>query len=172
MDCKKCGKCCVDVPMTPEEYHELVTRFPAIATAAIDYGFAVEIHGPCPLLAEDHSCTAYEHRARVCRMFPVVVTGHDGTSCTMAPSSSCPSASTVTPGDITIAEALNKEYNAEMARNWKIYQVDHLGAKQMAVNFLASRAPARSDVSSTDAGDTLASVVDSYASSLAKRKKK
>jgi Fe-S-cluster containining protein len=158
--------------MTPEEYHELVTRFPAIAAAAIDYGFAVEIHGPCPLLAEDHSCTAYEHRARVCRMFPVVVTGYDGTAFTMAPSSSCPNGNTVTPEDIERAKALNKEYNTEMARKWAEYQADHPGAREMAVNFLVSRDPCHANAIATGAGDTLSSVVDDYASSLAKRKRK
>lgn len=158
--------------MTPEEYRELATRFPAIAAAAIDYGFAVEIRGPCPLLAADHSCTAYEHRARVCRMFPVVVMGHDGTAFTMAPSESCPNASTVTPEDIDRAKALHEEYNAEMARNWKEYQAMHPGAKQAAVDFLASRPPVGSNWDGKDAGDTLASVIERYGSSLAKRKKK
>ncbi|MEX2683960.1 MAG: YkgJ family cysteine cluster protein [Candidatus Sigynarchaeota archaeon] len=172
MDCKKCGKCCVNVPMTPAEYRELATRFPAIAAAAIDYGFAVEIHGPCPLLRADNSCAGYEYRARVCRMFPVTVTGHDGTAATMAPSPSCPNAGTVTPQDIDQAKRLNKEFNAEMARSWAEYRATHPDAEQMAVNFLASREPARSGAAGIDAGKTLASVIDRYSSSLGKRKGK
>ncbi|MBN2150196.1 MAG: YkgJ family cysteine cluster protein [Candidatus Lokiarchaeota archaeon] len=170
MDCKRCGKCCVDVPMTPQEYRELATRFPAIAAAAVDYGFAVEIRGPCPLLAADHSCTAYEYRARVCRMFPVAVTGHDGASFTLAPSASCPSAGTVTQGEIDQAKALHKEYNAEMACNWKEYQATHPGARQAAVDFLASRLPARTDAGGGCAGDALASVVERYGASLTRRR--
>lgn len=155
--------------MTPAEYHELVSRFPAIAIAAIDYGFAIEIHGPCPLLAADHSCTAYEYRARVCRMFPVVVTGHDGNAPMMAPSPSCPNAGTIRPRDIEQAKQLNKEYNTEMALSWKEYRATHADAEQMAVNFLASRAPARSLENEPAAGKTLESIVDRYASNLARR---
>jgi Fe-S-cluster containining protein len=158
--------------MTPEEYRHLVENFPAIATAAIDYGFAVEIHGPCPLLAADHACTAYEHRARVCRMFPVAVTGHDGAAFTMAPSQYCPSALTVTAADIEQAKTLNAEFNAGMARSWKKYQADHPGASQMAVNFLVSRDPTQENPGDKQPEDTLASVIDTYASNLAKRKKR
>jgi len=158
--------------MTPAEYRELATRFPAIAAAAIDYGFAVEIHGPCPLMGDDHSCAGYEHRARVCRMFPVTVTGHDGSDAVMAPSPSCPNAGTVTPRDIKEARRLNKEYNAEMARSWNEYRATHPDAEQMAVNFLASREPARSSACAPDASKTLASVIDRYFSNLAKRKGK
>jgi Fe-S-cluster containining protein len=172
MDCKKCGKCCVNVPMTPSEYGELATRFPAIAAAAIDYGFAVEIHGPCPLMGDDHSCAGYEHRARVCRMFPMTVTGYDGMDVMMAPSHSCPNAVTITPQDVEQAKKLNKEYNAEMARSWNEYRATHPDAEQMAVNFLASREPARSSAIDPDASKTLASVVDRYSSNLAKRKRK
>jgi Fe-S-cluster containining protein len=172
VDCKKCGKCCVNVPMTQAEYRELATRFPTIAAAAIDYGFAVEIHGPCPLMGDDHSCAGYEHRARVCRMFPVTVTGYDGTGTAMAPSPSCPNAGTVTPLDIEQAKKLNKDYNAEMARSWNDYRAMHQDAEQMAVNFLASREPARSSTNDPNAGKTLTSVVDRYSSNLAKRKGK
>jgi hypothetical protein len=59
-----------------------------------------------------------------------------------------------------------------MARSWKEYRATHPDAEQMAVNFLASREPARSNTSDPDAGKTLASVVDRYASNLAKRKQK
>jgi Fe-S-cluster containining protein len=158
--------------MTVPEYRELATRFPAIADAAIDYGFAVEIHGPCPLMGDDHSCAGYEHRARVCRMFPITVTGYDGTGAAMAPSPSCPNAGTVTQQDLEQAKKLNKEYNAEMARSWNDYRATHPDAEQMAVNFLASREPARSNANDPDASKTLASVVDRYSSSLAKRKGK
>nr|MDO8113145.1 YkgJ family cysteine cluster protein [Candidatus Sigynarchaeota archaeon] len=176
MNCQKCGKCCVNVPMTPEEYRRLAERFPAITSAAIDYGFAVEIHGPCPLLAPDHSCTAYEYRARVCRMFPVVVTGRDEGGFTMGPSDFCMNAATVTPADIEAAKKLRLDYNAEMARSWQAFQRTNTNADQMALNFLASRQPWESNNGSSpdvkEARDALVSVVDNYEATLVKRRKK
>lgn len=181
MDCKKCGKCCVNVPMTVEEYQHIAEQFPGIASAAIDYGFAYEIHGPCPLLAPDHSCTAYDLRARVCRMFPVMVTGTDEAGFTMGPSDYCPRAATVTSEDIEQAKELRQEFNAEMAKNWQEYQRTHADAASMALNFLASRSPIemQDEDSSTRIGstidsqhDTLVSVIEDYEATLGERKKK
>jgi Fe-S-cluster containining protein len=168
--------------MTPGEYLGLAERFPAIKNAAVDYGFAVEIHGPCPLLAEDGSCTAYEFRARVCRMFPVVVTGKDASGeFEMAPSAHCPRHATVTAEDVDAAIALRFEYNAEMAASWEAYRATHPGAMQDAVNFLASRQPgaepdpvdgagpdSTGDRSGDEDGarDTLESIVSVYEDSL------
>ena len=181
MDCKKCGKCCVNVPMTVEEYQHLLEQFPGIASAAIDYGFAYEVHGPCPLLAPDHSCTAYEFRARVCRMFPVVVTGMDESGFTMRPSDYCPRAATVSPEDIEQAKTLRQEYNAEMATSWQEYQRTHADAASKALDFLASRTPgdkqgemdpeiAEARIESQH--DALVSVIADYVNSLGSQKKK
>ncbi|HME55487.1 MAG TPA: YkgJ family cysteine cluster protein [Candidatus Lokiarchaeia archaeon] len=181
MDCEKCGKCCVNVPITVEEYQHIVEQFPGIASAAIDYGFAVEIHGPCPLLAPDHSCTAYELRARVCRMFPVVVTGKDENGFTMGPSDYCPRATTVSSADIEQAKELRQEYNAEMAKNWQEYQQTHPDAASMALHFLASRSPLEmqdekisegSNSTTESRHDTLVTVIQDYEATLGRRKKK
>ena len=181
MDCKKCGKCCVDVSFTVDDYKRIVNVFPGIASAAIDYGFVYEIHGPCPLLAPDHSCTAYEYRGKVCKMFPVVVTGRDENGFTMGPSEYCPRAATVTPEDIEQAKELRQEYNAEMAKSWQDYERTHADAATMALNFLASRSPMEmqgkensepSAATIDSQRDALVSVIDDYETTLEKRKKK
>ena len=137
MRCQGCGKCCKNLSLTKEEFQQLLEDFPELCQDFSDYQFAFELKGRCPFLSDENRCVDYEHRPRVCRMFPVVVYGQDQNGIIMEASHFCPNASTVTP-EIWIAKMLFQDYKSEMTKNWQQYQDSHPDATQMAVAFLGS----------------------------------
>jgi Fe-S-cluster containining protein len=68
----KCGKCCIDVCFTKEEFNKFIKN-KKINNQVAECGNFYYVSGKCPLLNDDNSCSIYNERPLVCRAYPVII---------------------------------------------------------------------------------------------------
>jgi Fe-S-cluster containining protein len=76
MACRKCGKCCHDIPLSASEaamfQHILNCKgLEFNAEVLKDSNYKYKLVGQCPFLREDNLCDIYEFRPHICRIFPL-----------------------------------------------------------------------------------------------------
>lgn len=77
--CKKCGECCIDIPLTEKEiamfkYILNILKRENIDDRIIEYnrhGLKYKLVGKCPFLMKNNLCEIYEFRPYVCSVFPI-----------------------------------------------------------------------------------------------------
>ena len=76
--CKRCGKCCIDVPLSVKElnmfkYILKISNRESIDDRVEKYernGMPYKLRGTCPFLKDDKSCEIYSFKPYICNVFP------------------------------------------------------------------------------------------------------
>lgn len=77
MTCKRCGKCCHDIPLN----HKEASLFKYILSLKEEHlnleelndsNYQYMLKGICPFLRDDNLCDIYNFRPHICRIFPLI----------------------------------------------------------------------------------------------------